>query len=422
MLIAIIALGTRGDVQPYIAFGQGLMKAGHTVRLVTMQDFEVLVKAHGLEFWSLRGNMQEFLEDDEVRELLEKGNILKVIRLIKKESQRALIEMMEDGLAACQGMDLLITGSVSLNIGMALADHLKIPHIRTHLVPFTPTRTFPTFLFPQTFPNLGGAFNLLSWELMLQMLWLGIGPTLNQARKKVLGLPPTSFKETYLPSGSQDFPTLYGFSSSVVPPPADWGDENRVTGYWFLDQTEDRTPPAALLDFLQAGPAPVYIGFGSMSSRNPQETTELILKALKKTNQRALLFSGWDGLQKKDLPDTVMMIGATPHDWLFPRCAAVVHHGSAGTTAAGLRAGAPSILIPFNFDQPFWGKRVHALGVGPAPIPRSTLTVDRLAEAIDQAISNTAMCQCAAELGVKIRAEDGVLNAVEIIERMEGIK
>ncbi len=416
MRIAIIAVGSRGDVQPYIALGQGLKKAGHTVRLVTMQDFEVFVNAHGLEFWSMRGNAQEAIESNETRELLEKGNLLKVISLIKKESQRASIEMIEDGLTACQGMDLLITGSVGLNIGLALADHLKIPLIRTHLVPFTPTRTFPTVFIPQTFPNLGGAFNRLSWQLLLQMLWLGIGPTFNQARKKVLGLPPISFAETYLPNGSKGFPTLYGFSSSVVPAPADWGDEISVTGYWFLDPADNWTPPPALLDFLHAGSAPVYLGFGSMSSRNPEETAELVIKALKKTNQRALLFSGWGGLQTKDLPDSVMMIGSTPHDWLFPRCAALVHHGGAGTTAAGLRAGVPSIVIPFNFDQPFWGKRVYELGVGPAPIPRSKLTADRLAETIQDAVTNTGMHQCAADLGSKILAEDGVANAVDIIQ------
>jgi UDP:flavonoid glycosyltransferase YjiC (YdhE family) len=416
MRIAIIAVGGRGDVQPYIALGQGLKKAGHTVRLVTMQDFEALVKAHELEFWSVRGNAQEALESQEMRELLEKGNLLKVMGLIKKESQRTSVEWMEDGLAACQGVDLLITGSLGLNIGIALADYLKIPFIRTHLVPFTPTRTFPSAFIPQILPNLGGTFNLLSWQFVLQMLWLGVGSIFNQARKKVLGLPPTSFVETYLPSGSKSFPTLYGFSSSVVPVPADWSADNHVTGYWFLDPADDWSPPPALLDFLQVGSPPVYFGFGSMSSRNPQETAELVLKALKKTNQRALLFSGWGGLQKKDLPDSVMMIDSTPHSWLFPRLAAVVHHGGAGTTAAGLRAGVPSIVIPFNFDQPFWGQRVYKLGVGPAPIPRSKLTVDRLAHAIQESVTNTAMRQRAAELGAKIQAEDGVANAIEIIQ------
>ena len=209
---------------------------------------------------------------------------------------------------------------------------------------------------------------------------------------------------------------LYGFSPSVVPMPADWGPANHITGYWFLDPAEDWTPPAALLKFLQAGPAPVYIGFGSMSSRKPEETAELVIKALKKTNQRALLFSGWGGLHKEGLPDSLFMIDTTPHAWLFPRMAAVVHHGGAGTTASGLRAGVPSIVVPFFGDQAFWGKRVHDLGVGPAPIPRKKLSVDVLAQAIQESVTNSAMQQRAADLGSKIRAEDGIANAVEIIQ------
>jgi UDP:flavonoid glycosyltransferase YjiC (YdhE family) len=159
-----------------------------------------------------------------------------------------------------------------------------------------------------------------------------------------------------------------------------------------------------------------------MSSRNPQETADLVVEAIKKTNQRALLFSGWGGLHKEDLPDSMFMIDSTPHDWLFLRLAAVVHHGGAGTTAAGLRAGVPSIVIPFLIDQPFWGQRIYKLRVGPAPIPRSKLTVDRLAHAIQESVTNTAMRQRAAELGAKIQAEDGIANAVEIIQQIEGIR
>ena len=244
---------------------------------------------------------------------------------------------------------------------------------------------------------------------------------LNRTRKKILDLPPASFVASQA-SRSNGFPMLYGFSPSVVPKPTDWGADDHVTGYWFLDSDDDWTPPQDLLNFLQAGPPPVYIGFGSMSSRKPAETTDLVLQALAKTQQRAILLSGWDGMQMTDLPASVCMVDSIPHAWLFARVAAVVHHGGAGTTAAGLRAGVPSIVIPFLGDQPFWGQRVHDLGVGPAPIPRSKLTVDRLAGAIQEAVTNTTMRQRAAELGSKIQAEDGIANAVAIIQRIEGIK
>lgn len=173
------------------------------------------------------------------------------------------------------------------------------------------------------------------------------------------------------------------------------------------------------LPLLQAGPPPVYIGFGSMGSRDPAETTDLVLRALTKTQQRAVLLSGWGGLQKTDLPSTVFMIDSIPHAWLLSRVTDVVHHGGAGTTAAGLRAGMPSIVIPFLGDPPFWGRHIQGLGVGPASIPRSNLTVDRLAQAIEEAITNTVMRQRAAELVAKIQAEDGIGNAVKIIDQIE---
>jgi UDP:flavonoid glycosyltransferase YjiC (YdhE family) len=417
MRIAIITLGSRGDIQPYIALGQGLKEAGHMVRLLAWQDFEELTTSHGLEFGLIRGNAQEMVgESKEFSELLEQGNFVKIIMLIAKETQHMAIELLEDGLVACRGMDLIITGLTGIFISIPLAEKLKIPLLQTGLIPFAPTRAFPSIVLPQTLPTLGGAFNYGSQQLVRQLTWPGMQAVFNQARKKVLGLPPGSYFKPFYSERSKGLPMLHGFSPSVVPRPADWGTGQYVTGYWFLDQAEDWSPPAALLDFLQAGPAPVYIGFGSMSSRKPEETADLVLKALQQAGQRALLFSGWGGLQKTDLPDSVLMIDSTPHSWLFPRCAAVVHHGGAGTTAAGLRAGVPSVVVPFFGDQPFWGRRVHDLGVGPAPIPRSKLNIDRLAQAINEAVTDPGMRQRAAALGVKIRAEDGVANAVGIIQ------
>jgi sterol 3beta-glucosyltransferase len=171
-------------------------------------------------------------------------------------------------------------------------------------------------------------------------------------------------------------PILYGFSPSVIPAPSDWNGNTFITGYWFVDESENWQPPTALLDFLQSGSPPVYIGFGSMSNRNPEQTADLVIQALALTNQRAILLSGWSGLQKANTPDSIFMIDSIPHSWLFPRVSAVVHHGGASTTAAGLKAGVPSVIIPFFGDQPFWGQRVADLGVGPKPIPRKKLTAE----------------------------------------------
>jgi len=213
---------------------------------------------------------------------------------------------------------------------------------------------------------------------------------------------------------------LYCYSPAVVPKPPDWSEHAHVTGYWFLDHAPDWQPPADLVDFLESGPPPIYVGFGSMTSRDPERMSRIVLDALSQSGQRGVIATGLGGLSQSDLPDEVFMTETVPHDWLFPRMAAVVHHGGAGTTGAGLRAGVPSIIAPVSNDQPFWARRVKALGAGPAPIPHKGLTADRLAHAISVAVTDESIRKRAAELGETIRAEDGVVNAVRIINHTLG--
>ncbi|MBD2625052.1 glycosyltransferase [Trichormus variabilis] len=418
MRIAIIALGSQGDVQPYVALGKGLKAAGHVVRLLTHENFEGLVSSHGLEFYPMEGNVQEIIETQEMRELLEKGNFLAITAYTAKETQRAAIKWTQTGLVACQDMDLLLTGVGGLYVGLALAEKLGIPLLQAYVFPFTPTKAFPGVLFPQSIAKLGSTVNWLSHHLIRQIMWQGVRTGDALARKQVLNLPVASFFGPYNATNRHSYPTIYGFSPSVIPKPSDW-QNTHVTGYWFLDAAPNWTPPSALMEFLQGGPPPVYIGFGSMGSRNPEATADLVLQALAKTQQRAILLSGWSGLHKENLPDSVYLVDSVPHTWLFPRVAAVVHHGGAGTTAAGLRAGVPTIIIPFFGDQNFWGQRVAELGVGTKPIPRKQLTAERLTQAIQQTVTDQMMRQRAANLGVKIRAEDAIANTVAVIQEIE---
>ena len=418
MQIMIMAMGSRGDVQPYVALGKGLKAAGHSVRLATHENFESLVNSHELEFYPLKGNVQAFLEDTENRKLLENGNFLAINARAAKASQRAAIDWADGGLVAGQGMDLLIAGVGGLFLSVSLAEKLKIPLLQAYIFPFTPTKAFPAVLFPQSISKLGGAVNRLSHHIFRQIMWQGARTGDGLARQQVLDLPTAPFWGDYNSVHLQRYPILYGLSPSVIAKPSDW-QNTHITGYWFLDEAPDWSPPLALLEFLQSGSPPVFIGFGSMVSRNPEETADLVLQAISLTGQRAILQSGWSGLSKRDLPDTVFMVDSVPHSWLFPQVAAVVHHGGAGTTAAGLRAGIPTIVIPFFGDQPFWGRRVAELGVGTAPIPRKELTAERLAEAIHKAVSDPAMRQRTADLGAKIQAEDGVANAVAIVQELE---
>ena len=417
--IGIIALGSRGDVQPYVALGKGLQDAGYFVRLVTHESYERFVRSYGLDFWPVKGNVQELMQTEEVRLLLEKGNFLAITSFTVREARRAALNWAEEGLAGCQGLDLLLAGIGGLNVGLALAEKLELPFLPAYVIPFTPTAAFPGALFPQSLTRLGGVVNRWTHHLTRQVMWQGYRRADNQAREQVLSLPAAPFWGPHRANRLRRAPTLYGISPSVVPKPADWGGNIHVTGYWFLEAEPEWTPPPALVDFLQKGPAPVYIGFGSMTQRKPEETADLILRAVAQTQQRAVILSGWDGFRKQELPDTVFVVDSVPHDWLFAQVAAVVHHGGAGTTAAGLRAGIPSIVVPFFGDQPFWGYQVKALGVGPAPIPRAKLSTERLAQAIHQAVHDQPLRQRAADLGAKIRGEDGVAEAVAIVRGFE---
>jgi UDP:flavonoid glycosyltransferase YjiC (YdhE family) len=234
-------------------------------------------------------------------------------------------------------------------------------------------------------------------------------------REQTLGLPPYSFGGPLSRWKRRRPPYFYGFSPTVVPRAREWGAEVHVTGYWFRETNADWRPPADLADFLDAGPPPVFVGFGSMTGRDSQATTELVVSALARCRRRGVLLGGWGGLGAGALPDDVFRLDAAPFEWLFPRMSVVVHHGGAGTTAAGLRAGVPNVVVPFFGDQHFWGWRIQKLGAGPKPIPHSRLSADRLARALRRSLGDDEMRSRAARVGERIRREDGVAAAVEAI-------
>src|SRR5665647_2094681 len=418
MQIVIVATGSRGDVEPYVALGKGLKKAGHYVRVLSHQNFDSLISSHGLEFWAIEGNVQEIAQSAEMSEQIEKGNFLIVLSQMKKAAQTQATGAIKTGVSACQGMDIVLAGVGGLFIAAPLAEKFNIPVLQAYYIPFTPTGEFPSFLFPKLPQWLGGSVNRFSHHITRQIMWQGFRSTDKLIRKQ-LNLPASSFWGPYKCLQLQKFPVLYGYSLSIIPPAPDWNANTYVTGFWFLDEPSDWKPPQDLLSFLEAGSPPIYIGFGSMSSRNPEKTANLVLSALNETKQRAIMLSGWNGLRKNNLPSSVFMVDSVPFSWLFPKMAAVVHHGGAGTTHYGLRAGVPSIIVPFFADQPFWGYRVAKLGLGPAPIPRKKLTAERLAKAILKAINDKEMRHRAAEFGKKLQEEKGVDNAVSIIQKNE---
>jgi len=410
MRLAIQTHGTRGDVQPYLALARGLKEAGYEVVLATAARFEEFVTAHGIPFAPLPDDFLDLMDAPEGRAALSgRRSLTWTVRLVR-EVRPMMRRLLEAQWAAAQGADAIIYHPKALG-SVHIAERLDVPAFLAFTLPgMTPTRAFPSPMVP--FAELG-PLNRFSHELFLRYANALFRTPINRWRKEVLGLPPFRRDDCL---GGTPVLRLYGFSPAVVPKPTDWDANSEATGYWFLDD-EGWIMPPSLREFLEAGPPPVYVGFGSIPSMDPVRTTAMVVEALAIAGQRGILATGWGGLAAAPLAQHVYMLDAAPHDRLFPYVAAVVHHGGAGTTAAGLRAARPTVICPFFGDQPFWGRRVAALGVGPAPIAFKHLTATGLAEAIRRAVADREMQRRAAALGARIREEDGVGRAVELITR-----
>ncbi|MBZ0293487.1 MAG: glycosyltransferase [Anaerolineae bacterium] len=410
MRVLITTFGTRGDIQPFIALGKGLKAAGYETAICTSEGFKSFVEEHEVPYLFMDNELLR-LSQAALGENHGEGSTLSVIRKMVPAMRHSMDDEWKAALAFQP--DLIIYHPKCLG-SYHVAEKLQIPAMMALPLPFyTPTRAFPVPFFSGL--HLGGAVNYLSYKFMALSSAM-YGGTVNDFRAKTLGLAPISrFADLLVRSDGSPVPVLYAYSAHILPIPDDFPAHVYVTGYWFLDHSNGWQPKAELVQFLQAGPPPVYIGFGSMGHRKGEQRTRIILDAVEKSGMRGLLASGWGGLKASDLPDKVYMLESVPHDWLFPQVAAVVHHGGAGTTAAGLRAGKPSIICPFIADQPFWGRLIDQRGVGPKPIPQSQLTGGRLADAITAAVNDEAMQHRAAELGQTIRAEDGIAHALEVI-------
>lgn len=327
--------------------------------------------------------------------------------LFREAAQPAALDM----LAASEGAEIVIGGFTSDWAGAAIAEKLGSRYVSALLQPSRPTRAGSATLLPLV-PRGNSALNAFMGRLALRTLFTVFGDDVRVFRDK-LGLKPLdriAFGELIGRT-----PVLHGFSTHVVPRPADYLPHWHVTGYWFHDE-ENWQPPEALQRFLVSGPAPVYIGFGSMTDSDARATTDLILNAQRDAGVRVVLYGGWAGLSPQSVPQDVFMLSTAPHSWLFPRMRAVVHHGGAGTTAAAVRAGVPQFIAPHFADQPFWARRVHELGVGAKPVSKHKLTIAALSAALLQISTDAAMRTKAAALGQAVRAEDGVGAAVRLIE------
>lgn len=413
MRICILTVGTRGDVQPYVALGTALRAAGHAVTLATVKRYEALVKAYGLDFALLEDSPISFVE----RVIVSRRNPISRAFETRRVISSMMARLLDDALRLAQSADAIITSNLLIYPGYQITQEIGIPSIGTFLVPYLRTRAFPNPAFWSGRRSLSGRGNLLTYDLFNEAIWQLYRGNMNRQRQGfgLSALPRFGMADRMQ---RDHYPFLCAYSPSVVPRPGDWAQDIHVTGYWFVETPTDWEPPAELQAFLDAGPAPVYVGFGSMKVRDPVAMARLIVEALRQTGQRGILQGDSTEISQVEVPKDVFVLSDAPHDWLFPKMAALVHHGGAGTTAAGLKAGVPMIVVPTYGDQFFWGQRISALGVGPDPIPRKRLTSERLAAAVRVATHDHEMQQQAMAVARQIRAEDGPKRAVQLFESL----
>lgn len=415
MNITILTAGSRGDIQPYIALGISLQKAGNSVRIATFKNFINLIEYSGLEFFPVQGDVMQVSRSELGREAMSPDNPLKVMLSLNKLKKLAG-GLQQDFFNACIGADAIIYHP-GAPIGYFIAQEKEIPAILATPYAFTPTSDYPSLLFYHL-PRLGRMYNTLTHHIQAQIFWSTTSYAIRSFWKNQFGYLPAHFGSPFSRQVTRRNPTVISCSEQIFPKPTTWPEHVHITGYWFLDEEANWQPPQDLLDFLESGKPPVYVGFGSVGDASlATQKTHLVIEALKQSGQRGVLATGWSAMSMiSNLPETIYMIDSAPHSWLFPRMAAVAHHGGAGTTAAGFRAGVPSIILPYGNDQFAWGLRAFELGVSPKPVPQKRLNVEALSGAITTALKPQIKREASA-LGERIRRERGAEIAAEIISR-----
>ena len=411
--IALVTIGTQGDVQPYLALAVALKENGYDAVLGASEEFKGWVEGYGIEFHSLGPSIQSFLQHSRFQNAMNQSMLVNGPALLR-QGQQIVDTAARNGWNMCQGADAIIV-NMNTSFGIDIAEALKIPCIMTALQPLNSTSEFPISMY-YVGSDLGPVLNKLSYTAgtVQQAYW---NLPRNKLRRELMGLDARLMGGMFTSTDGKPLPTLYAYSEHVSPRPRDWPKSAIVTGYWTLRDQTDWQPSPEFEAFLAAGDAPVYIGFGSMPF-GAERNTKILKEAVAMWGGRAVVARGWGGIDPSDLPDTIFAIEKAPHDKLFKYVSAVVHHGGAGTTAAGLFRGRPALVVPQAIDQPYWGRRVYEIGCGPKPIRLRKLTPDLLAAGLHDLTTNMDYRRNAADMSEKLLAEDGTGRAIKVIERV----
>jgi sterol 3beta-glucosyltransferase len=417
--IAIAAIGTMGDVQPFVALALALQKRGHSVVISAPNDFADFVAQHGIEFQTLGSSIQAFLRQSQFDNVMSKNSLLYAPKLLR-DGQRILRQACRHVWQTAQGADCLVFHQTT-NFVVDIAEALDVPAIMTAFQPINPTGEFPYFGYEGTTPDplfnrisLDPLFNRLSYVVQAAHQSYYDFPR-DRMRSKLLGLRSRKKAGFARNSRGEAIPALHAYSPLMSPRPGDWPDSTVITGFWRLDDITGWEPDEAFRKFLAEGPPPIYLGFGSMPW-GAQRNSEIVNRALAIWGGRAVIGKGWGGIRPEDLPQSVYVIDKAPHTKLFNYVKAVVHHGGAGTTFAGLFVGKPTFIVPQFHDQPYWGRRVFELGCGPAPVRLRKLTPSILAQALHELDADNSYAMAAQYLGERLQLEDGTGLAADIVE------
>lgn len=409
-MITILCSGSRGDFQPYIALAQQLKKLGKDVRITGSKSFEGFILSYGIDVYPIEADIETLNVDPKLLEAAGSAdNPLKMLLTFNKMKEYG-IYMVNDYYSACEGSELIIYHP-GCTIGYFAAQKFGIPSVLASPFPMHKTKEYlSVVMYGKTKPNV--LSKKISYTLIQGMLWMASKSSVKGFWKKRFGTLPDNFGCPFERHTDKKHPALVSCSNFVFKRPDDWNENIHQSGYWFVEEPCEYTLTDELADFLNSGEKPIYIGFGSMTSLEKHESlAEIASEAIIKSGKRGIIC----GMGKPaNLPKSIIAIDSIPHSWLFERVSAVCHHGGAGTTAAGLKAGVPSIIIPFSNDQFAWAHRAYDLGLGAKPIPKKDLSSDKLADAIKFSLTDKIVAN-AKTLDKKIATENGAMACAKIV-------
>jgi sterol 3beta-glucosyltransferase len=406
MKLIVVTYGTEGDARPFAALCRGLMDAGHEARLLADAATLGSAQALGVPTTPLAGDIRGTISSDRpiAGVVASGGGFKNTARALAKIANENAESWLRTIIEAGERCDAILVAGLAAFVGLSAAEYLGVKGIGSGMIPITPTAAFPSpFLPPRWVPRL---LNRASHGFVNAMLWKAFRDKTNAARA-MFKLPPREAVWT-------GHPMVYGVSPTLLPRPTDWPENVHLCGQW-LTRNPKWMPPQALSNFLAAGEPPIYIGFGSMTGFDSAHLLDALIEAM--NGRRALFYPGWSGIDPKALPENFLAVGDTPHDWLFPRTAAVIHHGGSGTSHSAACAGVPSIVTPFAGDQFFWAERLRLAGVAPAAVDGRRPKTEAFASALEFA-ATPRVRNHARVLGETMRAESGVADAVAALERI----